>query len=239
MPIKSKAIVLKCFRYGESSLIADLFTEGEGHVPMIFSTGRTKSKRSQQQLLRPLSVVEAVYQPSSHGGLARLSSLSSAMPMRSIPFDEAKLSQSLFLAELLSKALRGEPANAPLFAYMLASVEWLDNASEGYFSFHLVFLMRLTRFLGFYPNLSDESPYFDLRNACFSPVIPPHHEYLSADESAKVKLLMRMDYETMHLFKINKEERNRCVEVLLEYYRLHLPDFPEMKSFEILRQLSQ
>jgi len=235
----TRAIVLKYFRYGESSVIADLFTESDGHQSVIFSIGKSKSKRVQLQQLRPLSVVEAEYVPSSRGGLARLSSVSCALPQRSIPFVEAKLSMTLFLSEWLSKALRAEPANEPLFAYMLAGIEWLDNAESSYLSFHLVFLMRLTRFLGFYPNLTDESLYFDLRNACFSSVVPLHPYYLSADESAKVKLLMRMDYETMHLFKINKEERNRCVEVLLEYYRLHLPDFPELKSFEILRQLSQ
>ena len=42
--------------------------------------------------------------------------------------------------------------------------------------------------------------------------------------------MMRMDYSTMHLFKMSHEERNRLLEVSLTYYRLHLPDFPEMKS---------
>jgi DNA repair protein RecO (recombination protein O) len=51
--------------------------------------------------------------------------------------------------------------------------------------------------------------------------------------------MMRMDYSTMHLFKMSHEERNRLLEVSLTYYRLHLPDFPEMKSVGVLQELYQ
>ena len=48
---------------------------------------------------------------------------------------------------------------------------------------------------------------------------------------------MRMNYDTMHLFEMSRAERNRCVEIILSYYRLHLPGFPELKSLEVLREL--
>ena len=52
-------------------------------------------------------------------------------------------------------------------------------------------------------------------------------------------MLMRMNYETMHLFAMSRTERNRCLEIILRYYRLHLPGFPELKSPDVLRELFQ
>ena len=61
--------------------------------------------------------------------------------------------------------------------------------------------------------------------------------FLSAEESARINVLIRMNYDTMHLFAMSRAERNRCVDVMMEYYRLHLPDFPEMKSLHVLKEL--
>jgi DNA repair protein RecO (recombination protein O) len=57
------------------------------------------------------------------------------------------------------------------------------------------------------------------------------------EEATRIVLLMRMNYETMYLFEMNRAERGRCLEVLNEYYKLHLPDFPTLKSLEVLKEL--
>lgn len=48
---------------------------------------------------------------------------------------------------------------------------------------------------------------------------------------------MRMDYPTMHLFHMSHTDRNRLLEVALVYYRLHLPDFPDLRSLSVLQEL--
>lgn len=99
--------------------------------------------------------------------------------------------------------------------------------------------MRLSRFLGFYPNLEGyaDGGYFDLRGSCFIDVRPFHPDFLEPAEASKIHLIMRMNYETMYLYAMSREERNRCIEVMMSYYRLHIPDFPEMKSLPVLREL--
>ena len=62
-------------------------------------------------------------------------------------------------------------------------------------------------------------------------------DFLQPDEAQKVQLMMRMDYATMHLFQMSHTERNRLLEVALSYYRLHLPDFPDLKSLSVLQEL--
>ena len=95
-------------------------------------------------------------------------------------------------------------------------------------------------FLGLYPNLEDyhAGDYFDLQNACFTPLRPQlHSNYIAPEEAARLTQLMRMNYETMHLFTMNRLERTRCLNIVNEYYRLHLPDFPVLKSLEVLKEL--
>jgi DNA repair protein RecO (recombination protein O) len=116
---------------------------------------------------------------------------------------------------------------------------WLDGQQANFANFHIVFLLRLTRFLGFYPNLDDyeDGDYFDLRESEFMRNPPVHRDFLHPEEAQKVQLMMRMDFPTMHLFRMSHDDRNRLLEISIKYYRLHLPDFPEMKSIEVLQAL--
>ena len=121
-----------------------------------------------------------------------------------------------------------------------AAVIWLDDCREGFANFHLVFLMRLSRFLGLYPNLEDyhNGDYFDLLNACFTSSRPQlHSSYINPEEAGRLRQLMRMNYETMHLFGMSRAERTRCLTIMNDYYRLHLPDFPALKSLDVLKEL--
>jgi DNA repair protein RecO (recombination protein O) len=43
-----------------------------------------------------------------------------------------------------------------------------------------------------------------------------------------------MTYENMALFRFSGNERQAIIYRILEYYRLHLADFPEIKSLEVL-----
>ena len=156
-----------------------------------------------------------------------------------MPYDPYKSAIALFLAEFLYRALKEEAENAPLFAYLVHSVLWLDACDTNFANFHLVFLMRLSRFLGLHPNVEGyaEGDCFDLLNACFVAESPRHGMYVGPQEASHISLLMRMNYETMHLFAMSRRERNRCLEIINEYYRLHLPDFPELKSLPVLQEL--
>ena len=49
--------------------------------------------------------------------------------------------------------------------------------------------------------------------------------------------MMRMDFPTMRLFRLTQQERRRLLDVALAYYRLHLPEFPELKSLQVLKDL--
>jgi DNA repair protein RecO (recombination protein O) len=238
--VKTEAIVLHAFRYGDSQLIADVFSRSEGRLSLILSLPATAKGRNKRQLFQPLTLLEAELDQRPHAQLQKLRNARLLIPFRTIPFDSAKTAITLFLAEFLYHALKGEQRNEPLFDYVASSLEWLDTCPERYANFHLVFLMRLSRFLGFYPNLDNYTPgcCFDLRASvfCSSPPLT-HHDFLPPTQAAQLQQLMRMDFPNMYLFRMSHLERRQLLTVALTYYRLHLPDFPELRSLEVLQAL--
>ena len=241
MLTKTQAIVLHSIKYGEARLIVDMFTRTFGRQSFIVSIPKTSKGKVKKQFFQPLTLLEIESDVRPKLQLQKLNDVRLAVPFASIPFESDKLSISLFVAEFLYYALRSEQRNELLYDYLENSIQWLDGQQAHYANFHLVFLLRLTRFLGFYPNLDDyqEGDYFDLRESVFMNNPPIHRDFLYPEEARKVQLMMRMDFPTMHLFRMSHEERNRLLEVSIKYYRLHLPDFPEMKSIEVLRALYQ
>lgn len=239
MITKTDAIVLHAFRYGESRLIVDVFTRSDGRLPLIITLPKTQKGKMKKQLFQPLTLLDVELDIRPRAQLQKLRDARLLSPYSSIPFEPGKLSIALFLAEFLYHALKGEQRNDALFSYITSSIQWLDGREAHYANFHLVFLMRLSRFLGFYPNLDGftEGCFFDLRASEFCSVPPLHHDYLMPQEAGKLQLMMRMDYPTMHLFRMSHIERQRLLDIALTYYRLHLPDFPELRSLDVLQGL--
>lgn len=235
---KTEAIVLHSIKYGEAKMIVDMFTRQHGRLSFVVSLPKTTRGKLKKQYFQPLTLLSIECDIRPQQQLQKLSDASLLFPLSTLLYDPTKLSISLFLSEFLYHALKSEQHNEPLFDYIISSIQWLDSCESNYANFHLVFLMHLSRFLGFYPNLEESGElYFDLRAACFCSFVPLHRDYLMPQEASMVKLMMRMDYPTMHLFRLNRQQRNRCIEVALLFYRIHLPAFPDLRSIEVLKDL--
>ena len=239
MLVKTEAIVLHAFKYGEARLIVDMFTREAGRLSFAIAIPKTSKGRLKKQYFQPMTLLEVECDLRQRTQLQKLRDARLLTAYTSIPFSPEKLAITLFTAEFLYHALRSEQQDELLFAYICGSMQWLDAAPAGYANFHLTFLMHMSRFLGFYPNLDDytEGCIFDLRTATFSFQVPTHRDFLQPDEARMIQLLMRMDFPTMHLFRLSRQERNRIADVLLLYYRLHIPQFPELKSLSVLKDL--
>lgn len=239
MLTKTEALVLRHVKYGDNRMIVDLFTRECGRMSFAVTVSRGGRGGVRRQTLSPLTLIEAECDISRRAKLQKLRSVRLAMPLPSLSTDPRKLSIAMFIAEFLCYALRGEQQGDRLFDYIADCLQWLDGRGEGYANFHLVFLMRLSRFLGFFPNLDGYRPgcCFDLRSGCFSDSLPPHRDVLLPQEASPIRLMMRMNFATMHLFRMSHTERNRMVEIIIQYYRIHIPGFPELRSLAVLREL--
>ncbi len=236
---KLVGVVLHTVKYSDKMNIVHIYTERMGRVSCLVPVQRSRKAGIRQVLFQPLSVVEFEAEIRPKSGLHPIKEARPWCLFHSLPYDPYKSAITMFLSEFLYRVLREETENLPLFRYLLHSVEWLDVCETGFANFHLVFLMRLSRFLGVYPNLEgyEDGCCFDLLNACFVKEVPLHGMFVRPKESFLLQKLMRLNYKTMPLFLMNRVERNHCLDIICEYYRLHLPDFPELKSLPVLQEL--
>ena len=240
MLVKTQAIVLHAIKYGETRLIVDMFTREAGRQSSIVSMPKTQKGKLKKQYFQPMTLLEVECDLRQRVQLQKLKDARLLSAYTTIPFSPEKLAITLFVAEFLYHALRSEQQDEALFAYISDSLLWLDTVEVGFANFHLTFLMRMCRFLGFYPNLEvseDQALLFDLREGRFCQEAPLHRDFLQPKEARLIHLLMRMDFPNMHLFQLSHHDRNRITDVLLHYYRLHIPQFPELKSLDVLQQL--
>ncbi|MDE6354014.1 MAG: DNA repair protein RecO [Prevotella sp.] len=239
MLTKTEALVLRHVKYGDNRMIVDLFTRECGRMSFTATVSRGGRGSVRRQMLCPLSLIEAECDISKRTRLQKLRAVRLATPLPALSTDPRKLSIGMFVAEFLCHALRDEQQGGRLFDYISDCLQWLDSREEGFANFHLVFLMRLSRFLGFFPNLDGyvRGCCFDLRSGCFCTTAPLHRDVLLPQEAALIGLMMRMNFSTMHLFRMSRMERNRMVEVIIQYYRIHIPEFPELRSLDVLREL--
>lgn len=231
--------MLRTIRFNDAFNVVDVYTAQRGKLSYLVPVTVRPKAKVKRLLFQPLSFVEFESDYRAKSNLHYVREAKCSYPFKSIPYEPYKSAIALFLTEFLSGVLREEMADEALFGYLSHSITWLDVARENYTNFHLVFLMRLTRFVGIYPNVENyhEGDYFDLLGGCFSSAIPDHSAFLGPQESAHIAALMRMNYENMYLFTFTREQRRRCVEVMNDYYRLHIPSFPKLKSPEVLQQL--
>ncbi|MGI6219911.1 MAG: DNA repair protein RecO [Bacteroidaceae bacterium] len=241
MLLTTQAVVLQTTRHEESSLIVHLFTEEAGMVHAVARNPRTRAGRNRAgtRLLQPLALVEVSLNRQASRPLSYIKEVHTAEPFFRIPSDPIRGSIAFFLAEFLNYALAQEGENRPLFAFLRESFRRLDRAERGIPNFHIAFLFRLSLFLGIRPLTESytRGAFFDLREAAFVATRPYHPDVLQPEEATQFALMLRMSYDTMHLFALSRQQRNRCLELLLRYYKLHIPSLPELKSYDVLKEL--
>ncbi|MDE5787778.1 MAG: DNA repair protein RecO [Bacteroidaceae bacterium] len=216
---KTRAIVLHSLRYADAKVIVTLFTESRGAQSFMVRVPRSRRSVMQNVLLSPLSLLEIDFDYEENRRMQRLVDVRVSEPYQSLPYNPMKQTIALFLSEFLYYGLREEQVNPELFAYLEHSLLWLDNRTKDYANFPVTFLIRLSRFLGIWPDMEEAQAA------------------LRGDEVPLVPLLLRMDFATMHLFRFSREERARVMQVINDYYRLHVPHFPELRSMAILREV--
>lgn len=236
----TEGIVLHYNRYNDDSAIVDIFTRSRGSVSFLVRDRRRQRKPGlQTTLLRPLNIVELMLDYRASASLQRMQDLRIAQCYSSLPYDPLKETVALFLSEFLHNALRSEVKNDRLYHYIIYSLQWFDAATEGVANFHIAFLIRLTYYLGFWPNIDMRQPplYFDLRDSIATEVRPSHEAFLEGEEAAMLPLFLRMTPRNMHSFRLNRLQRGRILEVLTTYYRLHVPEFRDLRSLDVLREV--
>lgn len=236
---KTNGIVLHTTKFNDKMLLVHVLTEEFGRVTYGIAPGSSRKGSRKSAFFQPFSILEMEVEHKAGRDIHRIKECKPRFPLTNIQFEPVKISVSLFLAGFLSRTLKDRYPNKLLFDFVSDSIRILDLSTKGIANFHLVFLFKLTRFLGFYPNTEQASSdtCFDMMNGVFVSERPFHAHYLLPADTRVFQLLMRMNYENMHLFSFSRKDRVAVIERIIEYYRLHLTEFSASDSLEILKEL--
>ncbi|MAU27109.1 MAG: DNA repair protein RecO [Muricauda sp.] len=234
MQISTKAIVFSSLKYGDTSLIVKAFTQSDGLKSYLLK-GVLSSKKGKLKpaYFQPLTQLEMVVNHKNKGSLETIREVKVINPYKTLHSDVVKNSLVLFLCEMLGSSIQEEEKDEALFNYLEYSLNWIDK-SENVSNFHILFLLNLTKYLGFYPDTSEqEKHYFDLLEGNFSaqPSLNPMIEGKTLDY---FKQFLGINFDALLTVKMSSANRQKLLQVVILYFGLHLHGFRKPKSLAVL-----
>ncbi|OJW16421.1 DNA repair protein RecO [Mucilaginibacter sp. 44-25] len=233
---KTRGIVFKTTDYSESSVVVQIFTEKFGLQSYIINGAKKPRAKISRNMLQPLHLVDMVVYHKANGSVQRIAELKNQPLLQTVPYDVIKSCIAMFLNEVLYKAIKQQSADERLFDFIFNAIELLDHQSTGIANFHLLFLLQLTRYLGFYPH-GQHADYFDMKDGVFVHYKPNTLNYLSPPHTKNFYALLQCGFGRMNEVKLSNDERRYLINKLLEYYALHIEGFGNINSHEVLEEV--
>ena len=240
---KTKGIVLKSVKYGETSLVVTIFTELFGVQSYLINGVRTSTKKGsgKANLFQPTAVLDMVVYHNELKHLNRIREFKWHFLYQHIFSDVPKNAVALFMIELLTKCLKQPEANPELFEFCEDAFVHLDESNGAVMAnFPLYFAVHLPVFFGF--RISDdhstENSILDLQEGTFVADKPDHLHFLEGKQAEITsELLKMMRPEELEQLKLNHDFRRQLLFAYETYYRLHIQDFGTMKTPPVLREV--
>lgn len=236
---KTRGIVFHKIKYSESSLILKVYTEKYGLQSFMARGIRSKNSKLKTALFQQLSLLELVFNRNEKKDIHYIKEVKTIYPFSSIPFDIRKSSLIIFLNEVLYKSIKEEEKNEALFQFLINSIQILDMKKDSVAVFHFLFLVQLTKYLGFFPekNFSDENQSFDLQEGKFIKSTDTSELLMPFPFSKYLFQLMLLSYDSDGGLKIPMNLKKELLDYLLRFYQIHMPNFGELKSHLVLHDV--
>lgn len=234
---KTRGVVIRTIKYQDTGLIVHIFTEKFGMQHYLVQGARRPRAKLNANIFQPLQPLELQVYHKNNNQLQRIKEASPTAILHNLNSDVAKSTIILFLNEVLYKALKNQESDNNLFEFIYNSILWLDASEHNYSDFHLTFLIKLSKHLGFAPASTSTPDYFDLILGVFTANPPPHPHIIEPPLSVYFNQLISSNYEQAYLSGISRTERSLLVEKILEFYNNQIEGFGTVKSLEILIEI--
>ena len=237
MVVSTNAVVFSSIKYGEADLIVSCYTEIYG-LKSYLLRGILKSRKGKLRVsyFQPLTQLELTATHRDKGTLERIQEAKVLHPYKTLHTDVVKSGIVMFLSEMLKTSIQEEEANINLYGYIREALIWLDG-NNNVANFHILFLLNLTSYLGFYPDTdSSEKKFFNLQEGNFED--SPFGTSSEAGSNVEaLKQFFGIDFDALDRIKLVKTTRSDVLNLILKYYQLHLQAYRKPKSLLVLNQL--
>lgn len=235
---QTRAIVLRTVKYGETSLIVDMYTEQKGHQTYMVHSVRKAKATTPASYLQLLSLVEMVAYHSDHRKIHHIKEIKLDRPFQSIPFDMRKSSVITCLAEITSRCVTTSYPQPELFLFIHDELLRYDIPTTYDRDFLIRYLVSLTNYLGFaleVPKDDIQGKYLDLMEGTIVTARPMHQYVLLPSEIENLQDIIQAGSDKRA--DVTLEIRRRLIDQIIIYYQLHVESLRDVKSLSILREL--
>ena len=236
---KTRAIVLKTIKYGDTSLIVRVYTEAFGKKSVLLKGARSKKNRPVSSQFFSLNVLNLELYHKEHKELLLLKEASPEFLFTDFPYKPQKSAQAMFIAEILGKVLQEEEPNPTLFEFLLSSIQYFDLQKENTANFHLAFLMKLTPFLGIQPAFipGESKNFLDYREGKFISEKPLHDDHSPEGYATLLLELLSNNYAEPLSVSVNKSLRNKILDEISSYFETHNFRIKNNNTLKVLKEL--
>ncbi len=237
----TEGIVLHSIKFGESSVIATIYTRDFGRQSFMINAARGKKSVNKANFLQPLFLVDLVTYQKQSRDIQRAKEIKISQTYQNIPFDITKSTQAIFLAEMLYKTIGEQESFPEMFDFIKNTLLYFDLMENGFIWFHLWFLFRLTEYLGFLPDTTPKAfeNWFDLRKGAVVPHEPPHPMFVNKEATEYLCALSALKVNDLSQLEIPRKLREYLLTKMIEYYQLHFENLGEIRSLKVLKELFQ
>lgn len=232
-------IVLHHLKYGESSIIATIYTRDFGRQSFIINSVHKKKSKNNAGIFQPLFLVELVAYQKQTREIQRIKEIKNNPVYQNIPFDIIKSTQVIFLSEILYKTLMEEEGSHQLYDFISNSLLYFDLMENNAANFHLFFLYRLTEYLGILPDMTlpGYRGWLDLKKGMVNSFEPAHPHYATPEATKLLSEIAALKIQNLNDFKISSDMRTLILSLLIEYYHLHFQNLGEIQSLKVLKEV--
>ncbi|MEI9919652.1 MAG: DNA repair protein RecO [Bacteroidota bacterium] len=216
MLAKTTGVVFRFIKYGDTSIIVNIFTSQFGLQSYIVNGVRSRTGKGKIALYQPLTLLELVVYHKETTTIMRIKEAKCIYAFQQIHGDVKKTTIALFIEELINKSIREEAHAAELCDFLITSLITLDKSDRPE-NFHLIFMIQLAKHLGFQPQNAQE-------------VLGGR--VMDFDEEKSLNLILK----DSNVILTNSQRRN-ILDALLRFYSMHVENFGTMKSLSVLREI--
>jgi len=240
---KTRGIVLRTVKYGETSVIVAIFTELFGLQSYLVNGVRTSSKKgsSNAGLFQSAAILELVVYHNEMKNLQRLKEFKWGYLYQHVFFNILKNSVALFMIELLQKCLKQPESNPDLYHFVEDAFIHLDEADEHVVAnYPLFFALHVASFFGLriQDNYTEQRSFLDLREGLFVAAQPRHPDFLDTEFGYITSQLLKiMQPQELQQVKLNQEKRRTLLQAYQTFYALHIQEFNTMKTLPVLQTI--
>ncbi|MDD4227160.1 MAG: DNA repair protein RecO [Mariniphaga sp.] len=239
MLVTTQGIVLHFIRFGDNSIIVNIYTREYGRQAYLMHISRSRRSQGKIGVFQPLFLVDLIAYQKDTREVQTIKEIKNQPVYQNIPFDVVKSTQAIFIAEILSKTLREQESVPDLFEFLTNSILFFDLAEGEIAGFHLWFLIRLTEYLGFKPNIENFGfrNWFDLQKGVVVPYEPSHSYFMHPEATRDFCRITALKINELENMKLSREQRSYLTQKVVEYYQLHFEHLGEVKSLKVLQEV--